>query len=454
MRIILTDVGEQLASEGFLTGVFPKITKVWFGDGNGSEVIPNTSMTSLTNMIYEGVGTVIARFNTPNRLYIYTQIPASVGDITVREIGLLTEDNTLIAIGGELEKYKPPISESVEKMDFYITLPISSTQEITVEFSNTNLYASQEALDVVANAEEANRLSIITKLTKTDNAVSASKLKMDVAGSTCALLFSNTPAGYSSLKEVDNYSDAPNLGSWFIHNIRHSTDGNLYGMQVAYGWNANATIVYQRTVSNGVWSGWFSISIFKGMITLWSGLISTIPNGWHLCDGSNGTPDLRNKFIVGASVDVDSNSNTSITGSNTKIGGNKDAIVVSHNHTQAAHTHSQAAHTHGDQGHEHSAWTDGQGNHAHTTQGHVSNNKFLYSGGGGVNGTGIPYSAGAWTSEAGHHAHNVGIAAGYANLATATPAIHAATPTINNTGSSAANANLPPYFALAYIMKL
>ena len=41
MKIILTDIGEQLASEGFLTGIFPKITKVWFGDGNGSEVIPD-----------------------------------------------------------------------------------------------------------------------------------------------------------------------------------------------------------------------------------------------------------------------------------------------------------------------------------------------------------------------------------------------------------------------------
>lgn len=51
MRIILTDVGEQLASEGFLTGNFPKITKVWFGDGNGATVVPDKNMTSLVNKI-------------------------------------------------------------------------------------------------------------------------------------------------------------------------------------------------------------------------------------------------------------------------------------------------------------------------------------------------------------------------------------------------------------------
>lgn len=38
----------------------------------------------------------------------------------------------------------------------------------------------------------------------------------------------------------------------------------------------------------------------KGTIVLWSGAIATIPNGWVLCDGTNGTPDLRNRFVVGA----------------------------------------------------------------------------------------------------------------------------------------------------------
>jgi len=37
-----------------------------------------------------------------------------------------------------------------------------------------------------------------------------------------------------------------------------------------------------------------------GMIMLWSGSVATVPGGWALCNGSNGTPDLRNKFIVGA----------------------------------------------------------------------------------------------------------------------------------------------------------
>ncbi len=38
----------------------------------------------------------------------------------------------------------------------------------------------------------------------------------------------------------------------------------------------------------------------KGMIILWYGPIVLIPTGWQLCDGSNSTPDLRNRFVVGA----------------------------------------------------------------------------------------------------------------------------------------------------------
>ena len=37
-----------------------------------------------------------------------------------------------------------------------------------------------------------------------------------------------------------------------------------------------------------------------GTITMWGGLVAGIPVGWQLCDGTNGTPDLRNKFIRGA----------------------------------------------------------------------------------------------------------------------------------------------------------
>lgn len=40
--------------------------------------------------------------------------------------------------------------------------------------------------------------------------------------------------------------------------------------------------------------------MMPGMIMLWAGSIATIPSGWHLCDGTMGTPDLRNRLVAGA----------------------------------------------------------------------------------------------------------------------------------------------------------
>jgi len=42
----------------------------------------------------------------------------------------------------------------------------------------------------------------------------------------------------------------------------------------------------------------------SGSVILWSGFIASIPNGFALCDGNNGTPDLRTRFVVGAGSDV------------------------------------------------------------------------------------------------------------------------------------------------------
>ncbi len=61
----------------------------------------------------------------------------------------------------------------------------------------------------------------------------------------------------------------------------------------------------------------------KGMIILWYGDTSNIPNGFALCDGTNDTPDLRDKFVVGAG--------SGYTPGDT--GGSADATLVSHSHT-------------------------------------------------------------------------------------------------------------------------
>jgi hypothetical protein len=143
-----------------------------------------------------------------------------------------------------------------------------------------------------------------------------------------------------------------------------------------------------------------------GGIILWSGSIAAIPSGWALCNGSNGTPDLRNRFIVGAGS----------TYAVAATGGSADAIVVSHTHT-ATSTSSVT-----DPGHNHN-----------------------YFAGQGVGEPGYP--------TVDNDLNNIIVRT--LATSTATTGITVATSTTNaSTGSSGTNANLPPYFALAYIMKL
>lgn len=53
----------------------------------------------------------------------------------------------------------------------------------------------------------------------------------------------------------------------------------------------------QQTVNNAVAN---AISVPVGGIIMWSGATSTIPSNYHICDGTNGTPNLTNNFIIAA----------------------------------------------------------------------------------------------------------------------------------------------------------
>lgn len=48
-----------------------------------------------------------------------------------------------------------------------------------------------------------------------------------------------------------------------------------------------------------------SLIIPTGIIVMWSGTLASIPSGWALCDGTGGTPDLRDKFIYGWTAATD-----------------------------------------------------------------------------------------------------------------------------------------------------
>jgi hypothetical protein len=146
----------------------------------------------------------------------------------------------------------------------------------------------------------------------------------------------------------------------------------------------------------------------SGGIFLWSGSIGSIPAGYVLCNGTNGTPDLRDRFVVGAGSTYAVNA----------TGGSADAVVVTHTHTATVT----------DPGHFHNG-------------GVISDADWAFV---GTTTTGTGNLPGA----------RVSLTTGGGNVQNLTGSKTTGVSVTNaSSGTSGTNANLPPYYALCYIMK-
>lgn len=181
--------------------------------------------------------------------------------------------------------------------------------------------------------------------------------------------------------------------------------------------SSSQVLTSQGTGLPPVWAEGFPI----GGIIIWYGNSSAIPRGWALCNGDkvNGftTPDLRDRFVVGAGGSYTINQN----------GGSKDAVVVAHTHTGT---------------------DDGSfANHRHqyllddNTQGYEPNaDNIRLTGcinGGGAEGGGCLVSD--LTSRPKNSSNQLITSLGL---------------TISSAGESGTGKNLPPYYALCYIMRV
>jgi hypothetical protein len=98
----------------------------------------------------------------------------------------------------------------------------------------------------------------------------------------------------------------------------------------------------------------------KGIIGLWLGTTATIPKGWVLCDGTNSTKDLRDKFIKigdpsGANGGANTNSHTTITHGHNATGTHTHTATTDANGT--ANYYANSGTTHGNNAHTHSIST-------------------------------------------------------------------------------------------------
>ena len=219
------------------------------------------------------------------------------------------------------------------------------------------------------------------------------------------------------------------------------SNGGQIGLSGANYGSSGQVLTSQGSGSAAAWTT--VIGVPSGIIAVWSGAEGAIPSGWYLCNGSNGTPDLRNRFIVGAG-----------SGSSYSVGntGGSNTVTLStsqipaHSHTTNNHSHNASV---SDPGHGHSVSVSDPG-HSHNTS--VTGAK-LFPGYGGAH---VPYGgAGGYPGTHFNMSNaNTGISANASNANTSiSVSTGNANPSTNNTGGGGSHENRPPYYALCYIMK-
>ena len=240
----------------------------------------------------------------------------------------------------------------------------------------------------------------------------------------------------TNLDSIDNLLDgttaiAPNLVGWKVGGVSVTASA----AEINYVDGVTSNVQTQLNAATAATAAVAAYKVPAGGIIMWSGSTGSIPSGWFLCNGSNGTPDLRNRFVVGA-------------GGSYGVGatGGADSVTLSTSQIPA-HSHSGSTGSAG--GHTHSGSTSAAGAHTHelsklntTGYGTAKTNPTQYN----VTREGAdggPYAAITLTS-APNHTHGISINA---------VASHTHTVSVGNTGGGSSHENRPPYYALAYIMK-
>jgi microcystin-dependent protein len=253
--------------------------------------------------------------------------------------------------------------------------------------------------------------------------------------------------------------------SWNLPTVGGSEDA--WGASLNANWTALDTLLggtskAQFDVLRGANApGGFAL-VPSGGIIMWSGSIASIPSGWNLCDGTNGTPDLRNRFVVGAGSSYAVNA-TGGADSVTLI----EAQIPGHAHTFSATTASGGAHTHtastasaGSHTHTFSGGTNTTGAHSHTLSTIVVAGDQRTGGNNTPGSNTITVGVTGTTSTTGDHAHTFsgttdsdGAHTHSVTVDSAGAHTHSVSGTTATTGGSTSHENRPPYYALAYIQK-
>ena len=153
---ILTDVGQAKIANAIALGTTVQLKTVAVGDGNGADIVPVGTMTTLVNQVWSGdiTRSDVDPVNS-NWIIVESYLTPDVGNFFVREIGIFDIDGDLIAIGNYPETYKPMITNGIAK-DLYIKfiMEVSNSSAVSLLIDPAVVLATRAYVDGYAQAKK------------------------------------------------------------------------------------------------------------------------------------------------------------------------------------------------------------------------------------------------------------------------------------------------------------
>ena len=424
----------SIVADGQVAGVNHNILQLQFGNitiatfSSDPSFVPSTPITGFPR-IYPGITINSTLISGSAQLYTNSNVAV-----------YLPSDGTILGIQGNAAAQEAEINQL--RSDLTVTninlIQANSTAVAHTDSVNATMVANITATNAaIITANVGMKSYVDAQIYSNGTGINAAIVTANVGmKSYVDAINSASTANASSQQTTINtlvsqvYANA-NVAVYLLNNTGNINAGKITANTPAYNDNSRtvATTAYVNTV------------VPRGVIWMWNSSATTIPTGWQLCDGSNGTPDLRGQFVIASTGDT----GTYIAGN---TGGSSSTTLTLNNLPTHAHSISLSGGTSASGLHNHAVTTTvNDAGHTHTTDAAKNATRTASVASGS---TSIITPTGATIDTA---FTNISVATSLADSPTHTHSI-SLSGTTGNIGSTTAIDNRPPFYALCYIQKM
>lgn len=156
---IPTEAGQAKIANAIALGVPLKITHMAVGDGNGQPVTPNAAQTALIRERRRApINTLFQDPLNQSQIVAEQIIPENVGDWWIRELGIFSEDGTLVAVANCPDTYKPLLTSGAGRTQVIrMVLIVSDTSAVELKIDPAVVLATRKYVDDVMAAHKLSR---------------------------------------------------------------------------------------------------------------------------------------------------------------------------------------------------------------------------------------------------------------------------------------------------------